>query len=1020
MPADPTANLGPSRLETLPDYIGHIAPSFKSPKQFNALAIRPKYRISLKLGEIEHLFVAAPDTPLGRMERLQVLGLFYWPLNHRLAAGKRSEPIAKAKRNDIKAKAAALVTAATDCRAPIQTLLNRCNATQTTVQNFDAAPDPSPARNAAVTQLGTDLTNAQGARSAAGTELVQLQTAIDEFHTECSGTGMASWGDHIRDAIRTMTAGIWLECRDKINDAKTQYDAGTLDRGSIANAKALADAMLRSINDTIAECQAAKTAADGYGAAGFNPGPRQNPNGEAFRVAWQYFKDTFCGGGSDAAADQEIQKRLKEWVVQKHKDPVANCAYNTAGETPGGGKLPLPIKGEAKPSEAAGNFAKIRLPGGYPLLSPFDGSWYANRDTAAGVPAMGLTDNPYVTEDTVYQHNVVLGKIPLVAVVEKWSPKEGKWKKAPKNVEVRFKLVKPYDLPDFDPARDLNKQLNRAPLRDSAWSVTDPTPRSVASGTGPKHFTKVLEEHGWNDGNKDDPMRQNAMNSFGGKRAGGIADVIFKTGRVNGFTHHHQPPPAEIGGGSARPKRPNAVYFRECESAGADAVKCNTNDEGEAGVIFMPSRCAGDRYRVKAWIVDPEDPQPAQDGEGAQATLVETGTFITWRNIRFSRLARFNLPAPTALNAHMLEHASVNGQNKYKKIPVGARWMWDFIAVKYGESAGMGLHNIRVEGTLSDGKVGSPWDPIHAHFARAFCELDCDPNFNRPVTQQEWTDGVDMGLKDGKLLGIGRFNLALDIDKLFYKDATAAGWGIDHTTGFLFPAMTPLEYDNAMGGVAYLTGAGNQANRRNLGSWISDWLYYGFIRSIAKQGYLPGFTIVHTVHVTNIGNESGDFNLNFSGLATHYNAAYNIFGGDNYKYPGGSWAGWPEKIGAKSWFGYGYDSNVLHEIGHVLYKEHDAGLHGGSPAGGPQPNYHDNAGYIPDVNVDEPPHGTCVMSYRNCEGQFCAKCNMGLRGWNVKGAGALHAQMAAPVPPAAPAPSGPGAAIKGFFGKLFG
>ena len=53
MPADPTANLGNQRMETLPDHIGHVAPSFEKKKRFNTLALRPTYRISLRLGDLE-------------------------------------------------------------------------------------------------------------------------------------------------------------------------------------------------------------------------------------------------------------------------------------------------------------------------------------------------------------------------------------------------------------------------------------------------------------------------------------------------------------------------------------------------------------------------------------------------------------------------------------------------------------------------------------------------------------------------------------------------------------------------------------------------------------------------------------------------------------------------------------------------------------------------------------------------------------------------------------------------------
>src|SRR6266545_4719106 len=82
MPPDPTANLGSKRLATLPDYIGHVAPDFRDRKHFNSLVVRPQYRLSLRLGELEELFPHKADTPEGRMERMQVVGLFYYPLGH--------------------------------------------------------------------------------------------------------------------------------------------------------------------------------------------------------------------------------------------------------------------------------------------------------------------------------------------------------------------------------------------------------------------------------------------------------------------------------------------------------------------------------------------------------------------------------------------------------------------------------------------------------------------------------------------------------------------------------------------------------------------------------------------------------------------------------------------------------------------------------------------------------------------------------------------------------------------------
>src|SRR6266568_6198380 len=87
MPPDPTASLSSTQhLPTTTDDIGHVAPDFDNRKVFNSLVIRPTMRISLRVGEIEDLFPFEPNTPRGRAERLQVVGLYYFPLGHRQAA----------------------------------------------------------------------------------------------------------------------------------------------------------------------------------------------------------------------------------------------------------------------------------------------------------------------------------------------------------------------------------------------------------------------------------------------------------------------------------------------------------------------------------------------------------------------------------------------------------------------------------------------------------------------------------------------------------------------------------------------------------------------------------------------------------------------------------------------------------------------------------------------------------------------------------------------------------------------
>lgn len=64
-----------------------VAPDFRDKERhFNTLVTVPEYRVTLKLRRIETLFPDPPDTDRGRAARLQVLGLFYFPLNHKYFA----------------------------------------------------------------------------------------------------------------------------------------------------------------------------------------------------------------------------------------------------------------------------------------------------------------------------------------------------------------------------------------------------------------------------------------------------------------------------------------------------------------------------------------------------------------------------------------------------------------------------------------------------------------------------------------------------------------------------------------------------------------------------------------------------------------------------------------------------------------------------------------------------------------------------------------------------------------------
>lgn len=814
------------KLETKQEDIGHVAPDYKKSDEdgafFNSLLVRPTYRISLELGDIDTLFPWEINTKAGRLARLQVLGLFYWPLNHRVAAGT-------------------------------------------------TAKSANPAR--------------------------------------------------------------------------------------------LAD------------------------------------NGAAYDFIWAYFKEKYCGGANDAVAEDELKKRLREWVVQKFTD----TGHGAGGELPDA--VATDVQGEpAKQAGLAdGHFAKIRLPGGWCFLDAASGHDH-NKDTS--VAGMGMYNRKYDFEQACFTVNPFFGQIPLVAKVEMLVPSTEEWVPVP-DVIVHFQLHRPYDMPDFvNDINRLNDQANRPVLRESAYSVTDPHPPNRTDRGGPAYFTHLWENYNIDSVN---PQVNNCHESCGGKRKSGdqtdgsdVNDIIFKLGEVSGFSKVHDDPPANIDsqGRSKRVLDPVPTLKEVEASDHPHAVKAETNDDGEAGVIFMPSRCAGDCYRIRAFLA-PSAGGPGSDGKGARAVRVDTGTFVIWRNMRISRWVRQQLTEAN-LNKVMVNQHYARADNHKIGPNDRKKWMRQFFAV---DAAGnwQGLANYDMQ-TISTGAVGTQFDGFRAAMARAFCEFEEEPGFAvENLTQAEWNVGVLCGLEDAKQVGLAtgphglplyvRANFTANrLDRFFFQEAGNTD-NVTSSSGFCIPALTAAAFD-ARTGTTLLTGVNHAANREWAGLIITRYLVSGFMRHVAKNGYLPGLTIVQSVMASNLGKEAG-FNLGYSGIARHYRGAFIFYGKDAY----------PENIGDAAPLSYSFTANTTHEMGHLLFSVHAPGNNThNSCASGVRTEWHDchgllvnNANNITNATFPaghssageprgNPAYGTCLMSYRRCEGQFCSRCLFQLRGWDTRSA----------------------------------
>jgi hypothetical protein len=309
-----------------------------------------------------------------------------------------------------------------------------------------------------------------------------------------------------------------------------------------------------------------------------------------YPAALEHFRNVLASPAADeATAQAQLVDLLGKDLVRK-----VGAAADAASELPG-----------------PGEFARIRLPGGFAL--PRDDS------SALGYPVPH--GQRFRAEETFYAANTRVGALPIIAKVEVESG--GSWNPAPAGLQVHFQLA----LPDALPAG------NEAAAPDLR---TETRVRNTGAGTplGPARYVPAAIASGGAVA-AGDPQVDNCPVTHGGKRrpgAGQAADY-FETADRAGFNTVNGTATFPVAQASPRPL----------------AVMATTNAQGEAGVIFRPSRQGGDRFKLRAFL-DPLGPGgPASDGTDAAAVKAETGTLVVWRTLRISRYLVFDYPA--AVNA---------------------------------------------------------------------------------------------------------------------------------------------------------------------------------------------------------------------------------------------------------------------------------------------------------------------------------------------------------------------------------
>jgi hypothetical protein len=610
------------------------------------------------------------------------------------------------------------------------------------------------------------------------------------------------------------------------------------------------------------------------------------------------------------------------------------------------------------------NFAKIRLPGCY-TVQYGAGSGSINKDNA--YPGEFSVNRQFQHEAPFYTDNKVLGKIPLVAFVEKRLGEDDPWEPA-KDVSVHFQLLPAYplDKPAYDRGVKSTDQFAAPPpgaLKGTPFATPLPNPPPATlppnyplanTAGGPKKKVDAEEAHSpTGDGSitgadrfkpenahKVDPQGTNAHKSRGGKRGEGaltdntdVAGHLFSTTSTDGFNKEGK---RKLG------HKPYPV----AEAAKADghkhvhAVRAKTNEEGEAGVLFTPSRCGGDRYRIRAYVGPATS---VSHGAEVGATQVTTGTFVVWRNLRVSRVIRHEVGATP--DAKLTTEAAAAPYN------MTATSYLQTMAAHNGTSH-LGLATVRLDDPDTSSDV---FRSLPLHFAPAFLEVEFDTAAPETLTDAEYKKARKQGVDDAKGGQASKGLANLDLDALYYMDADFAA----NATVCTITMRSPEAYNAkvpAAKRIPFSGGAINATKKAKIYELTEEYALNGFMRSITRDGALPGITLIYsgmgyTWQILLGGH--------YSGRVLDYRGSYLWYGARPYTLTlwtnGGN-------------FAYDCSSNACHELGHAMFQPH--GVAGS--AGGPNSARHDPEGDC-----------FCVMSYGKSNGQYCGYTLLAFRGWNV-------------------------------------
>ncbi len=547
----------------------------------------------------------------------------------------------------------------------------------------------------------------------------------------------------------------------------------------------------------------------------------------------------------------------------------------------------------------------------------------SNIDEALGTPTDATAAQKHVkfrAEDSVWDNNPVLGCIPVIATVERRSQDDLQWRPVP-NAWVYLQLIRPDDLSDAD------KPLA---VRTTALTPSPPTP---ASNPDTYISTRIANPPGVT-ARANDPQVDNCHSKFGGKRGLGTegdGSDVGGNGRERLFNVQSQAGFNTAQTGRTMSHQPYNVPQKVSPSGTqhTHAVKAQTNADGEAGFIFTPSRTGGDRYKLRAYIGP--DTLPS-DGTGIMAVSVDTGTLVIWRRIRIARYLVWDYPSGYTQPTSPPPPTDMSTWTRRQQLDFRVRSMGN-----------ISLNNVCDE------------------FSKAYLFVNPETSASRTlITTTEWQNARNHAVANFATVAtdipsIANFPAAVDLNALFpstpftdnpciFRVADRATY--NSTRGSTFGALSASTYNNIIARAirAYLNSFLHYFSRNALPFTV---IQAPFGDSITFSGVDP---TGGGAAVTNYFTTSGEATCARGCHLWWGQLFYNVF-----SYP------------------LGIDHNTVHETGHCHFGPHQFTSRdtSGTPTG------------VTSMLRDHDQHDFCVMGYLGCAGDFCGRCVLKLRGWDV-------------------------------------